>query len=228
MIAIEQLQRAVANLEGLADTTLARVAAASFERRYAKDAILYRAGDTVDGLYIILSGRVRVSRVTADRIELLHTEQAGGVLGEIPVFGGGPIPATAAALEATHCAHVPLAAVRRLLEEDPAFVRFALHRLAQRARGLLRRIDELTATTITARVADHVLARSKQVPGGSFTLGLSQDELAREIGTAREVVVRALRSLINAGAIARAGRSRFVVENLKVLEAMTSRRYTSL
>jgi len=223
MIAIEQLQLAVANLPGLSDATLARVAMASFERRYAKDAILYRSGDTADGLYIILSGRVRVSRVTADRIELLHTERAGGVLGEIPVFGGGPIPATAAALEETRCAHVPIAAIRRLLEEDPAFVRVALHRLAERARGLLRRIDELTATTITARVADHVLARSKESLGGSFALGLSQDELAREIGTAREVVVRALRPLISAGAIARAGRSRFVVANLTVLQAMTSR-----
>jgi len=223
MVAIEQLRAAVGNFEGLPDATLARVATASVERRYAKDAILYHAGDAVDGLYIILSGRVRVSRVTADRVELLHTEDAGGVLGEIPVFGGGPFPATASALEVTRCAHVPLAAIRRLLLEDPAFTRFALHRLAERARGLLKRIDELTATTIAARVADYVMTRSGGALGVPFALGVSQDELARELGTAREVVVRALRSLVAAGAIARAGRSRFVVANLTVLRAMTTR-----
>jgi len=223
MMEVAQLRPAVGLLEGLTDATLGRIAALVVERRYAKDAILYHAGDPADGLYIILSGRVRVSRETADRLELLHLEEAGGVLGEIPVFGGGPFPATAVSLETTRCAHLPMTAVRRLLEQDPAFVRFALRRLAERARGLLRRIDELTATTIGSRVAEHVLKRSAAVPGTAFTLGLSQGELARELGTAREVVVRALRALVDAGAISRAGRSTFVVQSLTVLRAMAAR-----
>src|SRR5438105_3776490 len=81
--------------------------------------------------------------------------------------------------------------------------------LPERGRGLLRRIDELTATTITARVADYVRSRSEKSLGDEFILGMSQEELARELGTAREVIVRALRALIAAGAVERAGRARF-------------------
>src|SRR5207237_555952 len=92
-----------------------------------------------------------------------------------------------------------------------------------RVRGLLRRIDELTATTITARVADYVRSRSEKSLGDEFILGISQEELARELGTAREVIVRALRALIAAGAIERAGRSRFRVRRLATLRAMGSR-----
>ena len=190
------------------------------ERRYAKETTLFRAGEPADGLYIVLAGRVRVSRQCADHIELLHTEEVGGVLAEIPVFGGGPFPATAVAQATTRCAHLPVAAVEQLLVDDPVFVRFALARLAERSRALLRRIDELTTTTITARVAGYVLARASEAGGMRFALGMSQEELARELGTAREVIVRALRALVDAGAITRSGRSRFAAGDVALLRAM--------
>ena len=223
MITADELQASVPDLEALPGPTLERIAAMVVRRRYAAGAVLYRAGDRADGLYFILDGRVRVSRETSAHAELLHVETAGGVLGEIPVFGGGPFPATASAAEATVCAHLEAAGVERLLNEDVAFARFALRRLAERGRGLLRRIDELTATTITARVADYVRSRSEKSLGDEFILGMSQEELARELGTAREVIVRALRALIAAGAIERAGRSRFRVRRLATLRAMGSR-----
>ena len=223
MITADELQASVPDLEALPGPTLERIAAMVVRRRYAAGAVLYRAGDRADGLYFILDGRVRVSRETSAHAELLHVETAGGVLGEIPVFGGGPFPATARAAEATVCAHLEAAGVERLLNEDVAFARFALRRLAERGRGLLRRIDELTATTITARVADYVRSRSEKSLGDEFILGISQEELARELGTAREVIVRALRALIAAGAIERAGRSRFRVRRLATLRAMGSR-----
>ena len=221
-ISIDELRAKVPALERVPDATLRRIAANAVERRYAKETALFRAGSPPDGLYIVLAGRVRVSRESADRIELLHAEDVGGVLGEIPVFGGGPFPATATAQATTRCAHLPIAAVERLLADDPVFVRFALARLAERSRALLRRIDELTATTITSRVAAYVLTRASEIPDAPFALGMSQEELASELGTAREVIVRALRALVDAGAIARSGRSRFAVANAALLRAMGS------
>lgn len=222
MITAEQLRDAILALDALPASTLARIAGAAVERRFAKGTTLYRAGDPADGLYFILSGRVHVARETRERREFLHAEGAGGILGEIPVFGGGPFPASATAVAATRCAHLPRVVIERLVLDDPAFARFALRRLAERARALLTRIDDLTATTVTARVADYLLRRAESL-GTTFTLGMSQEALARELGTAREVVVRALASLVAAGAIARTGRSRFAVKRLASLRAIASR-----
>src|SRR5690348_5926703 len=222
MIDQDELRHAtIATFDQVPAATLARIARAATLRRSGKGAILYHAGTRADGLYIVLSRRVRVARETELHVELLHTEGPGGVLGEIPIFGGGPFPATATAVEPTRCAHLPIAAVQRLLENDPAFVRFALHRLANRARSLLQRIDDVTASTIPARVARVVLARASTVSSGQeFTIGVSQEALAAELGTAREVVVRALRALVATGALARAGRSRFVVRNENTLRTI--------
>jgi len=222
VIPAAELRAVLAAFKGLSDAVLGRIAQVAIERRYAVNAVVFRAGAEADGLYGILAGRVRVARVTAHRVELLHMETAGGMLGEIPVFGGGPFPATATAVEETRCAHLPAAAVRRLLREEPEFAQFAVRGLAERARSLLRRIDELSATTITARVAAHLLERAGQQPRGAFGLGMSQEDLAYELGTAREVVVRALRALVEAGAIGRAGRSKFTVLNLTVLRTLAA------
>ena len=204
--------------EPLPPAVRARVAAMAIPHRFKRGQVLFRAGDEADGLYVVLSGRIRVSRETAHHVELLHTETDGGILGEIPVFGEGRFPATAVAVESSRCAKLPKAAIDRLLRDHPEFVRFALMRVATRARSLLGRIDELTATTITARVARHMLHRSDG--SAAFTLGMSQAALAEEIGTAREVVVRAIAALVRAGAIERVGRSRFRVARPSTLVAM--------
>jgi CRP-like cAMP-binding protein len=220
MTTAEELRATVPGLDALSDETLKRLARCAVERRFPSGAVLYRAGDDAAGLFIVLAGRVRVSRSVASKSQILHSEGPGGVLGEIPVFGGGGYPATATAAEPTRCAHVPADAVERLLREEPAFARFALRRIAVRARSLLTRIDELTARTIPARVAEFVLKRATREPGAAFTLGMSQASLAEELGTAREVVVRALAALVDAGAIRRAGRSRFEVRRIAILRAL--------
>ena len=223
MIDPNVLRERIPALRPLSDDALARLARIAVERRYATRAVLYRAGDAADALYLVLAGRVRVARVAADgRSRLLHAEGPGGVLGEIPVFGGGPYPATAIATEPTRCARIDAAAMERLLAECPEVARFALRRLAERARVLLARLDDLQARTVPARVAAVVLERARLTRGAAFTLGTSQAALAAELGTAREVVVRALGALQAAGAIRRVGRARYVVQQPDVLDALTA------
>jgi len=195
-----------------------RIAASAISCRFRPRQVVFRAGDVADGLYIVISGRVRVSRETAHHVEMLHSESAGGVLGEIPVFGGGRFPATAVATEPTLCAKLPIEAVERLLREHGDFARFAIARLATRAQSLLQRIDELTSKTITARLAEHLSRRITS--DGEATLGMSQAALAEELGTAREVVVRALAALVLAKAIRRVGRSRFAVVDRSLLRSI--------
>jgi len=202
---------------GLSSSLWARVEDAATRCRFRPKQVLFRSGTPADALYFVLSGRVRVSRETPDHVELLHHEGPGGVLAEIPVFGGGDFPATAIATEQTHCLKLPVALVRRLLRDEPAFVEYALARLAKRAQTLLQRIDELTATTVSVRIAGYIASHAG---AGPFSLGMSQAALAEEIGTAREVVVRAIGSLVRAGALERVGRSKFVVANWSILRTI--------
>jgi CRP/FNR family transcriptional regulator len=207
-------------LAGLSPRVVRRLAAAAVIRTYQRRAVLFRAGDAPAALHFVLSGRVRVARRVESGSSVLHFEEAGGVLGEIPVFGGGAYPATATAAEAVRCAVLAGATVERLLAEEPEFARFALHRIARRARSVLERLDELSDFSVKARVAGYLLARAEITGQRTLDLGMSQSALAERVGTVREVVVRSLRALCDEGALRRDGRSRFVVLDEQRLRAL--------
>jgi CRP/FNR family transcriptional regulator len=213
------LRESVPSLAELPETTLRRVARLVVMRRYPARAVLFRTGDPAAALYFVVAGRIRVAHERTGACRVLHHEGPGGVLGEIPVFGGGTYPGTATAMEATRCAVLSASDAERLLREEPAFGRFALHRMAVRARVLLARLDELSSYGVTARVAAHLLLRAESARDGELTLGMSQAALAEELGSAREVIVRSLRALCTMGAIQRSGRARFTVTSLPTLRS---------
>lgn len=198
-------------LRGLPERVRRRIAATVVIRRYPRRAVLFRSGDAPAALHFVLSGRVRVARRVARGSSVLHFEPAGGVLGEIPVFGGGTYPATATAAEPARCAVLTADVVERLLVEEPEFARFALRRMARRARVVLERLDELSGYTVTARVAGYLRALADETRSSELRLGASQAALAEQLGTVREVLVRSLRALCDEGAIRRIGRSRFAI-----------------
>jgi CRP/FNR family transcriptional regulator len=198
-------------LAGLAPRIVRRLAAVAVITRYPRRGVLFRAGDAPAALHFVVSGRLRVARRVEIGTRVLHFEDAGVGLGEIPVFGGGPYPATATAAETVQCAVLASDAVERLLAEEPEFARFALRRIAHRARTVLERLDELSDYSVTARVAGYLLARADAATRNDLELGASQAALAEQLGTVREVVVRSLRALCDDGAIRRVGRSRFAI-----------------
>ena len=197
---------------------LAALAAHAVTRRFAPDETLFRAGSAPGGLYVVLEGRVRVVRVTDGRQHVVHTEGPGGTLGEVPLFAGGTYPATAVATEPTTCALLTPAALRQAVADEPAVAFLLLGRLATRVRELVQRLDDRSTRGVTARVAEHLLARPGGASGTQVSLGMTQVALAEELGTVREVVVRALAALRRQGAITALGAGRFAIADRAALE----------
>jgi CRP-like cAMP-binding protein len=211
MVDLETLSRAplVGNLSLAARRVLAATAVV---RRYAAGAVLWRAGDRVKSLAIVLEGRVRVVREGRGRQHVLHTEGPGGTLGEVPLFTGGPAPATALAAAPTRCLLLTRETIEAAIVAEPAVAWLLLGTLAERVRTLVERVDRLALDSATTRLAGLVLAQAEQTASDVITLG-TQVALAEELGTVREVTVRALRALREAGLVEPAGRGRLRVTN---------------
>lgn len=191
-------------------------------RQFAPDEVLWLAGTEPRGLYIVLTGEVRAVRGAGGRQHVIHTEGPGGTLGEIPLFAGGAYPATAIAASRTRCLVLSREAIFAAIQQDPQLAFALLERLAQRVRHLVDRLNSQIAHNVTARLARHLLARAGASPTGTITLGCTQRALAEELGTVREVVVRALREIAEAGAIRSVGRGRFEVVDLDILRGLAS------
>ena len=84
--------------QGFSDAVLETLVSAAVRRTYRAGEILFIEGDPVTGLYLIESGRVKISRVSQDgREHILLLLGAGEMFNEVAVLDGGPNPATATA-----------------------------------------------------------------------------------------------------------------------------------
>ena len=190
----------------------------SIERSYATGQVLWNAGDTPVGLTLVIEGKVRIVRGTSGRQTVIHSGDAGATLGEIPFFTNSTYPATAIASEPTRCLVITRAAFDHALRVDPGLAYALLARLSNRVQSLVERVGRLTSHSVLARLAQFIVQRSSATSTPTFSLGMTQAELAEELGTVREVVVRALRELRESGAISPADHGRYVVSNIETLK----------
>jgi CRP/FNR family transcriptional regulator, dissimilatory nitrate respiration regulator len=217
--------------EGLSQAGRDALLEHSIERQFSTGEVLWSAGDRAQGIALVLEGRIRIVRGSGGRQLVIHSGEPGATLGEVPFFTGGCYPATAIAAEPTRCLFLPEAAVRRAIAVDPALAFFFLKRLSHRIENLVERVDRVTVSSVQARLAHFILqryqatiastrSRSKSGEVTVFSLGMTQSALGEELGTVREVVVRALRVLRESGAIERVGEGKYRVVNSSILETL--------
>ena len=186
-------------------------------RTFEAGDVLYVAGAPATMLYLVLDGRVRLLREHGGRSVFIRDEAAGGSLGEVPLFEGTTYPATAIASEPTRCLAVQRSSLYATIKTHPELALAILQRLAGRVRLLVERLDRTANQSTISRLAQYITDRAAEHPEKSFVLGASQQQVAEEIGTVREVVVRGLRTLRRRGAVVSEGRGKYRVANPELL-----------
>jgi len=205
--------RRTALFSELDDGTLGALAGRSVERRFARDEVLFIAGEEARGLFVIVEGSVRAFRESVEgREQVIHVERAGATVAEVPVFDDGTFPSTVAAEEETSALFIDRRDVRRLCIEHPEIALAALKVLASRLRRCAELVEALSLREVGQRLARFLLneARAKGERAGTglrVELTHTNQQIAARVGSVREVVSRALARLQHDGLIALEGRA---------------------
>jgi CRP/FNR family transcriptional regulator len=213
----------------LGPAALDALARHAVERHARRGEALFHAGDAAAGIYVVLDGAVRVVRDDGHRRIVLHVERAGGTLGEIPTFAGGPFPATAIADEPTRYVILGAAAIAAAVTANPALALRLLERLARRSAELVARLDRIAFANVGARLARYLVVRmetrrGRDTPGPIVvSLGLTQTQVAEELGTVREVLVRELRALRDRGIVRALPGGRLEIVDPVLLRSLATR-----
>lgn len=189
-------------------------------RSFSPRAPLFREREESHGIFIVLSGEVRVVRSSRGRRHVLHTERSGGTLGEAPFFDREPYPASAIALTDVDVLYIDRPGMHRALRASPEVALFFLSRLASRVRLLVERADRLATASVGARMCAYLLDRVAR--SESSIVAITQQSLAEELGTVREVVMRTLRSLRERRVIGAAGRGKIEILDRSALRALAT------
>jgi CRP/FNR family transcriptional regulator, dissimilatory nitrate respiration regulator len=190
--------------------------------RVEPDEVLFLAGSAPRGWFIVIEGNVRVMTGVGPRQHVIHTEGPGGTLGEVPLFTDSTYPATAIASEPTRCALLDRPALEAAMQESPAIGFILARRLALRVAALVSRLNDRSARSVKSRLIAFLLERHALRSNSTISMGMTQQYVAEELGTVREVLVRELQALARAGLIASRGGGRYEILDPEKLRSMLS------
>ena len=204
--------------EALSEEDTAALRAGIIDVHLDRGERLFSEGDTGDKLYIILNGKVKLSKAAPEgRENLLSVHGPGEMFGELSLFDPIPRTSSATAVTATRLAGLAHDELRTFLSSRPEVAMHLLQALAQR----LRRINEVKAdlvfTDVPGRVAKALLDLAERfgtpIPAGiQVHHDLTQEELAQMVGASRETVNKALADFAARGWLQLAARSVLITD----------------
>ncbi len=174
------------------------------------------------GLALILAGELKVSKVSEDGREVTLYRITRGrtcplsaacILGNIE----GYVSKVVAEID-TKIIWVSKEFLSVALVECEPFWRFVFGCMASRLYEAMEIVDNIAFIPIRKRLAQILLVNSSH---GKHPIYTTHDALARELGTAREVISRELKAMERVGVL-NLSRGRLTVENAKELAAITS------
>lgn len=215
---IDELRRAPL-LSRLETAQLQRVARHVSRVKLNAEQLLFSQGDSATRFYLLLSGRMRLFRLSPEGAEkVIEIVSPGQTFAEALMFLNAPrYPVCAAALADSELIAIDAVDFAAMLREsvDTCFV--LLGALSQRLRGLIGEIDDLTLHTATSRVARYLA--SHLPPGArSLELDVRKAVLASRLSVQPETFSRVIKSLSEQNIIRMDGTLVSVLDQRALLE----------
>ncbi len=177
-------------------------------RTFAKGETIFHEGDEARGFYVIISGRVKIYKLSEDgKEQTLHIFGPGEPIGEAAMFAHECFPAHAQALEASRTIFFPRAALIELFKQHPSLAMNMLALLSRRLRRFAQLVEDLSLKEVPTRLAAYLLYSSKRAKDQDYLhLDISKAELASVLGTIPETLSRILSKMNKQGLIRLQGR----------------------
>lgn len=179
---------------GLPRGQLDKLGNIAVEKKYRKGQTLFAEGSRATGLFVIISGKIKVYKLSLEgKEQILHIFSSGEFFGEVPMFAGGNYPAHAETLESSRVLFFPRNAFIELLKIEPSLALNMLAILSQRLRLFTHLIEDLSLKEVPARLAAYFLYLSDRTKASdTFELDITKAQLASVLGTIPETLSRIL------------------------------------
>jgi len=212
---------------GLKEEDLKRIRAIASIKQVVKKEILFGEGEEAKGFYVILSGKVKLYKISPEgKEQILHVVSAPDAFAEAALFLEGSYPAFAEALSDSQLLFFPKRNFIQLIERNPQLSINMIVSLSHFLRRFASLIEELSLKEVSSRVAKYLIDLSlKSSKGGKnareVELDLSKSQLASKLGTISETLSRTLTKM-KAKEVIDVKKNRILILNRELLEEMAS------
>lgn len=217
-----KILRDIQLFNGLTDQQLVDLAKIISDQDFKKGENIFAEGDEGVGFYILVSGQVKIYKLSVDgKEQILHIFGPGEPFAEAAVFTGRSFPAYADAMQNSKVYFIPREAFVCLIQDNPSLAMNMLGTLSLRLKKFAGMIEALSLKEVPGRLAAHLLLLSEQQGSNDFPLNISKTQLASLLGTIPETLSRILSKLASGGYLKSNG-PRVMIINREGLEALAS------
>jgi CRP/FNR family transcriptional regulator len=212
---------------GLNEEELKRIRAIASLRQIEKKEVLFSDGEEAKGFYVILSGRVKLFKVSPEgKEQILHIVSAPDAFAEAALFLEGTYPAFAEAMTDCQLLYFPKRDFIQLIEKNPQLSINMIVTLSHYLKRFASLIEELSLKEVSSRIAKYVIDLSmKSSKEGKdqkeVELDLSKTQLALKLGTISETLSRTLGKM-KTKKIIDVRKNKIIILNREALEELAS------
>jgi len=212
---------------GLKEEELKKIRAIASLRQVGKKKVLFSEGEEAKGFYVILSGKVKIYKVSSEgKEQILHIVSAPDAFAEAALFLEGIYPAFAETLSDTQLLFFPKRDFIQLIQKNPQLSINMIVTLSHYLKRFALLIEELSLKEVSSRMAKYLIDLSLKFSkeGKSpkeVELDLSKTQLASKLGTISETLSRTLAKMKTKGIID-VKKNKILILNREVLEELSS------
>ncbi len=162
---------------------------------------IFAPGKDAESFLLVLEGVVRVQQVSVSGREIVLYRVSGGeacIMTTACLLSSEPYSAEGITETEVKAIAIPRAAFEEALAGSPGFRRIVFSGYSHRIADLMHVVEEVAFQRLDKRLAQRLLS----LAGGAASIRVTQQELAAELGSAREVVGRQLKELERRGWVA--------------------------
>ena len=216
---LDKLNTLVSKNNGLSE--LKKVIHERKTRQFKKNQVIYYEGDRSNGLYLIITGKIKTIKLAEDGRELMTAiYTTDDYLGVTAMLSNETFSDTATALEDSVLCHIPKDQIEPLLNLYPDVAREFIKLLANDIRDKEEQLLQLAYHSVRKRMAEAMLRLHKQQnPKSNESFKITREDLAAMAGMATETVSRTLSDFKDEGLIDKKG-STITILDLQKLTRM--------
>jgi CRP/FNR family transcriptional regulator len=212
---------------GMKEEDLKKIRAIALPRQAGKKEVLFGEGQEAKGFYVILSGKVKLYKISPDgKEQILHVVSAPDAFAEAALFLEGTYPAFAEALTDSQFLFFPKREFVHLIEKHPQLSINMIVSLSHFLKRFASLIEELSLKEVSSRIAKYLIDLSLKTSkeGRSpkeVELDLSKTQLASKLGTISETLSRTLGKM-KARKIIEVKKNKILILDREALEELAS------
>ena len=193
------------------------IAAITRDRTFEKGEMIYMAGDKGEKLYVIHSGKVKISRFTSSgKEQVIRILGPGEFMGELSLFSSATMTDNGEALEDTTMCIIGGSDFKKLMKKYPDISFKIMEELSKRLEKAENLIENISLHSVEKRLAQTLLGMANN--RDEINLKMSKRDLASHIGMSQETLSRKLSAFQELGIIRLVGHRGIIILNKNALE----------